>query len=191
MIPPPRRCGCSRRPDCSAWESTVATPSCTERTVPLTTISSPSKPIPRNCTDSRFRCSGPPAASVWARASQGHRPEPVQDAARQPHPLGELLVDVDRVEVTRGAGVADGDVRIRRHLQFDRVARREASRLGTPDELTPDAGAHGLAALVARIGLEHVRTPSRARSSISLTVVVVVISSPATTRGPHSNSWPA
>ena len=41
----------------------------TESTVPVTTISSPSTPMPRNWTDSRFSASGPPAASVWARAT--------------------------------------------------------------------------------------------------------------------------
>ena len=43
----------------------------------------------------------------------GHRPQPVQDAAGQADLLGELLVDVDRVEVSRRARVADGHVLVR------------------------------------------------------------------------------
>ncbi len=52
----------------------------------------------------------------------GHRPQPVQDATGQPDSLGELLVDVDRVEVARGTRVAHGHIRIRSDLQLDRVA---------------------------------------------------------------------
>ena len=46
----------------------------------------------------------------------GHRPQPVQDPPRQPDALRELLVDVDRIEVARGAG---GPERLKRlSVQF-------------------------------------------------------------------------
>src|SRR3954454_24442465 len=48
-----------------------------------------------------------------------HRVEPVQDVRRQPDLLGELTVDVDRVEVARRARVAVRQVLVRRHLQLD------------------------------------------------------------------------
>ena len=51
-------------PDCSATVSTIARPSATSRTVPLTTTSCSGRPMPRNWTFSRFKRSGPPAASV-------------------------------------------------------------------------------------------------------------------------------
>jgi hypothetical protein len=47
----------------------------------------------------------------------GHRPQPVQDPSGQADLLGELLVDVDRVEVPGGARVADGQVAVGRDLE--------------------------------------------------------------------------
>src|SRR5262249_37215883 len=55
----------------------------------------------------------------------GHRPEAMEDAPRQADLLGELLVYVDRVEVARGPGVADGDVLVGGDLELDRVALLE------------------------------------------------------------------
>ena len=47
--------------------------------------------------------------SLGLRASHlGHRPQAVQDPPGQTNRFGELLVDVDRVEVAGGAGVASG-----------------------------------------------------------------------------------
>src|SRR5512142_720742 len=98
-----------RRPDWSASDSTTAVSPAGTRTVPLTTISSPILPNPRNCTPRRARFSGPPTASVCARDLR-HRPPPVEDATGEPDPLGVLLVDVDRVEVARRARVANRHV---------------------------------------------------------------------------------
>src|SRR5947209_3996014 len=92
---------------CLASESIVAIPSWTSRTVPSIPTSSPRRPIPRNCTDRRLSLSGPPAASVWAR---------------QAHPLRDVLVDVDRLEVPGGTRVADRDIGVGLHLQLDPVS---------------------------------------------------------------------
>ena len=51
----------------------------------------------------------------------GHRPQPVQDPPGQADRLGELLVDVDRVEVARGAGVAVGQEAVGRDTQLRKV----------------------------------------------------------------------
>src|SRR4051794_13424039 len=48
----------------------------------------------------------------------GHGVEAVQDLAGQADLLGELLVDVDRVEVARRARVADREVLVRHHRQL-------------------------------------------------------------------------
>src|SRR5680860_139631 len=56
-------------------------------------------------------------AHVGAR-HLGHAIEAVKDVARQAHLLGELVVDVDRVEVARGARVAVREVLVRRDLQL-------------------------------------------------------------------------
>ena len=47
-----------------------------------------------------------------------HPVEAVEDVARQADLLGELVVDVDRVEVARGAGVPVRQVLVRRDLQL-------------------------------------------------------------------------
>jgi len=51
----------------------------------------------------------------------------VQDPARQADAVGELLVDVDRVEVTRCVCVADRDVCVGGDLELDPLA-------GLPDD---------------------------------------------------------
>ena len=65
----------------------------------------------------------------------GHRPEAVQDAPGQADGARELLVDVDRVEVARGAGVAGGEVLVGRdpHLGDPALRRcRSAISAHTP-----------------------------------------------------------
>src|SRR5215213_5397128 len=60
------------------------------------------------------------AAGLGAGASDlRHRVEAVQDVRREPHLLGELRVEVDRVEVARRARVAIRQVLVGRHLQLD------------------------------------------------------------------------
>src|SRR6185436_5103789 len=49
----------------------------------------------------------------------GHRPEAVQDRRREPDLLGELAVDVDRVEVAGRARVPVRQVLVGRDLQLD------------------------------------------------------------------------
>ena len=44
-----------------------------------------------------------------------HRPQPVQDPARKADGFGELLIDVDRVEVAGGTRIAGGEVLVRRY----------------------------------------------------------------------------
>src|SRR5262249_17524232 len=63
-------------PSCSATVSISAWDPLSSRTVPLTTTSCSGTPMPRNCTESRLRCTGPPAASACARATCAivHRP---------------------------------------------------------------------------------------------------------------------
>ena len=51
-----------------------------------------------------------------------HRVQAVQDPAGQPDLPGELLVDVDRVEVARCAGVADGHIAVRGDLELELIA---------------------------------------------------------------------
>ena len=66
-----------------------------------------------------------PARRLGLRARDlRHRPQPVQDPPRQPDRARELLVDVDRVEVARGARVAIGQVLVRRDAQLAGSARR-------------------------------------------------------------------
>ena len=96
-----------RLPPCSASESTIARPPLTSRTVPLNDDllleHAHAAKLHREPLEPLRAAEG-----LGVGASHlGHRPQPVQDAAGEAHLLGELLVDVDRVEVTRGAGVAD------------------------------------------------------------------------------------
>src|SRR5207244_4187991 len=56
-----------------------------------------------------------------------HRVQAVQDAAREADLPGEVLVDVDRVEVAGRAGVADGEIAVGRDLQL-----RQARALAQP-----------------------------------------------------------
>src|SRR4051812_21806955 len=59
-----------------------------------------------------------------------HAVKPVKDVRRQADRRRELLVDVDRVEVARGAGVAVREVLVRRHPQlFDLVALVHSAHL--------------------------------------------------------------
>src|SRR5918992_1261921 len=49
----------------------------------------------------------------------GHRVEPVQDVLREADLLGELRVDMDGIEVSRGARISVGGVLVRRDLELD------------------------------------------------------------------------
>jgi hypothetical protein len=72
--------------------------------VDVTTISCSGSPMPRNWTERLER--GRVAGRLGLRAGDlRHRPQAVQDLARQPDRLRELVVDVDRVEVARRARV--------------------------------------------------------------------------------------
>ena len=66
----------------------------------------------------RLRCSGPPAASVCARATWAIVQRPCRIAPGQADRARELLVEVDRVEVARRARVADGEVAVGRDAQL-------------------------------------------------------------------------
>ena len=67
-----------------------------------------------------------PAGGVGVRPRDlRHHPQPVQDPARKADAACELFVDVDRVEVSGGAGVPDGHIPIRGDLELDAVAGRQ------------------------------------------------------------------
>jgi hypothetical protein len=70
--------------------------------------------MPRNCTERRLSRSG--GLGLGAR-DLGHRPQAVEDPARQADRARELVVDVDRVEVARRARVANGQVAVGSDLQ--------------------------------------------------------------------------
>ena len=78
--------------------------------------------MPRNCTASRSRRSGPPSGLGVGASHLGHGPEPVQDPPGEADLLRELLVDVNRVEVARGAGVADRQIPVGGDLELELVA---------------------------------------------------------------------
>src|SRR5436853_746796 len=63
---------------------------------------------------------------------QPHRVEAVEDVPRQPDGFRELVVDVDRVEVTRGAGVAVRQVLVRGDPQLRDLVACVQSHLHTP-----------------------------------------------------------
>src|SRR5947209_4069663 len=117
----------------------------------------------------------------------GHRPQPVEDAAGQPHLLGEPLVDVDGIEVARGSGVAHGDERVRSDLELDGVALVHDA----PLTIWVHVPVHTVSSRWFLDTVSNTKKPISLRSEMSLTLAVVVISSPATTTGPHTNSWPA
>ena len=148
------------------------------------------RPIPRNWTlrDRKTR-SGSPRRPGRPRRVGGcardlrHRPQPVQDPARQPDRQRELLVDVNRVEIAGRAGVAHGHVAVGRDPQLDPVALVQAiGSLLPADDRRPGADAGGLAALVRPTRTRTCRSAARRARRCSLTLSVVVISSPATHR---------
>src|SRR5271165_6805313 len=51
-----------------------------------------------------------------------HRPQPVQDTPRQAYRARELLVDVDRIEVSRRARIAHGQVPVGRNSDLGDLA---------------------------------------------------------------------
>ena len=83
--------------------------------------------------------------------------------ARQPHRFGEVLVDVDRVEVPRGARVAVRQVLVRCHLQLrDRVPGVQVGHSRSSDDVGPGAaGRPGRRPAVHRGGLEDVEPRCR------------------------------
>ena len=106
-------------PSCTASASTTAMPSSTDATRPVTTISCSGSPMPRNWTLEALERRRAAAGRLRRGAGdERHRVEAVQDPTRQADRLGELLVDVDRVVVPRGARVADRQVLVRRDLQL-------------------------------------------------------------------------
>src|SRR3954453_14422225 len=111
----------------------------------------------------------------------GHRPEAMEDAAGEPDRLGELLVDVDRVEVAGRARVAIRQVTVRGDLQIGDLGHRTMLVQVPGHTVSPFW-------FVERLSKTKNRSPPR--SATSLTSTSVAISSPATTGGPHTNSWP-
>ena len=100
----------------------------TDLTVPLTTISVSGAPMPRNWTESRFSAPGRHRPSRCGARDQAHHVEAVQDRVRQPDRLGELGIDVDRVEVARGAGVAVRQVLVGGDPQLGDLRRLRSTR---------------------------------------------------------------
>jgi hypothetical protein len=92
-----------------------------------------------------------PAQRLGLRArEQRHRVEAVEDPPGQPDRPRELVVEMDRVEVAGGAGVADRGVAVGR----DRSSASSSPGSGArsrprPHDLGPGAAADQLAALVA------------------------------------------
>src|SRR3954447_16102065 len=115
----------------------------------------------------------------------GHRPEAVEDLARQPDLLGEVVVDVDRVEVARRTGVADGQVPVRRDLD-----RRDLVARAHPRTMFDQVPTHTVSPSWFSETDSNVYKPISPRAEISLTMSVVLPSSPAMTSGPQRNSWP-
>src|SRR5215217_7543441 len=95
-----------------------------------------------------------------------HRPQAVQDPAGQPHGSRELVVQVDRVEVARRAGVAVGQVAVgsdlHRTMFVHRPSQTSSPRWFTEREV-------------------NTKNFSPRRSEVSSCSTSVVISSPATT----------
>src|SRR4051794_22059129 len=90
----------------------------------------------------------------------------MEDLARQADLPGEVVVDVDRVEVARRAGVADGQVLVGRDLQRgDLVAGLHGCSL-PPHDVRPRADAHRVAVLVLRDRLERVEAHRPARGDL-------------------------
>ena len=102
----------------------------TSLTRAVTVISCSGRPRPRNWTLRRCSASGPAGRLRHARARPGPSSTGRAGCARAGRPRGELLVDVDRVEVARRARVADGQVLVRRDPQLRR--RRPGPRPPTP-----------------------------------------------------------
>ena len=123
---------------------------------------------------------------------EAHRVEAVEDVARQADRLRELVVDVDRVEVARGARVAVRQVLVRRDPQLrDRVSRRSSRPSQTPLTMLVQVAAHDLGAvLVDGSRSRRRRSPCRLSRRSRGTSAVVVISSPEQAGSPHSKSWP-
>ena len=118
-----------RWPDCSASESTIAVPSPASRTVPVDDDLLAHPAHPAELDAERLELVGTAGGVGVGPRHLRHRPQPVQDPPRKPDALGELLVDVDRVEVARRARVAHGHVRIGRDLELDRVALAEGHEI--------------------------------------------------------------
>ena len=75
--------------------------------------------MPRNWTERRLSDLGsPPAIAVFARATWAIIQRPWRMLPRQADRVGELRVDVDRVEVAGGPRVAVRQVLVRGHLQL-------------------------------------------------------------------------
>src|SRR3954447_13378376 len=116
-----------------------------------------------------------------------HRPQAVQDLARQPDLLGEVVVDVDRVEVAGRARVADRDVAVGRDLELGELL---AGLHHAPRTMLVQMPTHTVSASWFVDTDWNVKNPSGPRRLMSLTETSVVTSSPAITSGPQSNSWP-
>ena len=119
------------------------------------------RPCPRNWTLRRLSDSGPPPASVAARATWAIEYRPCRIRPGRPDRLGELLVDVDRVVVARRARVADGEEAVGGDPQLGDLSPAFIS--DSSHDVGPGAGAHRLAVLVGRDRLEDVVAAAVAR----------------------------
>src|SRR5919107_2049259 len=129
-----------------------------------------------------------PAGGLGQRAGDlRHRPQAMEDLAGEADLLGEVVVDVDGVEVARRARVADGEVAVGRDLELGQLL---AGLHHEPRTMLVHVPAHTVWPSWLTDTVSNVKKPSGPREEMSFTDSVVVTSSPAITRGPHSNCWP-
>src|SRR4051794_21455475 len=119
-----------------------------------------------------------------------HRPQPVEDPPGQADLPGELLVDVDRVEVAGRARVADGEVPVGRDADLRQLLAGLERHRQTPRTMLVQVPTHTASPSWLVDVDSKTKNPLPARSSIDLTATSVVTSSPATTSGPQTNSCP-
>src|SRR5947209_19400324 len=112
----------------------------------------------------------------------------MQDPPRQADLLGECLVDVNRVEVSGRARVAHGHVRVGRDSELNRLSLLQAH---PPLTICVHVPVHTVSSRWFLDTDSNTKKFMPRRSEMSLTDAVVVISSPATTSSPQTNSCPA